>query len=138
MIATQRVEIATMSEQLATSQQEVAQLSVEKAALLAGFGREQVRTIAVDDAWGSAVDPNKVEAALRAHPEAKLLAFVHAETSTGVLQPVDEIAAAARRAKSAGLVSHSAACASSTCRSISSRVSHRIWRSNATISNPSS
>lgn len=39
--------------------------------------------IMVEDEWGSAVDPDKVEAALKANPEAKLLAFVHAETSTG-------------------------------------------------------
>lgn len=39
--------------------------------------------IMVQDDWGQAVDPNKVEAALKAHPEAKILAFVHAETSTG-------------------------------------------------------
>jgi alanine-glyoxylate transaminase/serine-glyoxylate transaminase/serine-pyruvate transaminase len=39
--------------------------------------------VMVEDAWGDAVDPHKVEAALKAHPDAKLLAFVHAETSTG-------------------------------------------------------
>lgn len=39
--------------------------------------------ILVQDAWGEPVDPNKVEEALKANPDAKLLAFVHAETSTG-------------------------------------------------------
>ncbi len=39
--------------------------------------------IVVEDAWGAPVDPSKVEAAFDAHPEAKILAFVHAETSTG-------------------------------------------------------
>ncbi|MDH5473970.1 MAG: aminotransferase class V-fold PLP-dependent enzyme, partial [Gammaproteobacteria bacterium] len=39
--------------------------------------------IMVQDAWGDAVDPNKVEDALKAHPDAKVVAFVHAETSTG-------------------------------------------------------
>ncbi len=39
--------------------------------------------VVIDDAWGSAVDPNKVEEALKAHPEATVLAFVMAETSTG-------------------------------------------------------
>lgn len=39
----------------------------------------------VSFAWGSPIDPEKVEAALKKHPEAKILAFVHAETSTGVL-----------------------------------------------------
>ncbi len=40
--------------------------------------------IMVEDDWGRAVDPEKVEDALKAHPEAVALAFVHAETSTGV------------------------------------------------------
>lgn len=40
--------------------------------------------VMVDDAFGTPVDANKVEAALKANPGAKALAFVHAETSTGV------------------------------------------------------
>lgn len=39
--------------------------------------------IMVMDDWGKPVDPNKVEAALKANPDTKILAFVHAETSTG-------------------------------------------------------
>ena len=39
--------------------------------------------IAVDDDWGQPVDPNKIADALKAHPEASVVAFVHAETSTG-------------------------------------------------------
>jgi alanine-glyoxylate transaminase/serine-glyoxylate transaminase/serine-pyruvate transaminase len=38
----------------------------------------------VQDDFGTPVDPEKVEAALKANPGAKALAFVHAETSTGV------------------------------------------------------
>ena len=44
--------------------------------------------IMVEDAWGEAVDPNKVEETLKAHPDAKVLAFVHAETSTGAQSDV--------------------------------------------------
>lgn len=40
--------------------------------------------ISVEDEWGKPVDPNKVESALKAQPDIKVLAFVHAETSTGV------------------------------------------------------
>ncbi len=40
--------------------------------------------IMVMDDWGKPVDLEKVEAALKAHPDTKILAFVHAETSTGV------------------------------------------------------
>ncbi|MBN0987944.1 pyridoxal-phosphate-dependent aminotransferase family protein [Amphritea pacifica] len=41
--------------------------------------------IMVEDDWGKPVDPAKVEAAFSAHDDVKILAFVHAETSTGVL-----------------------------------------------------
>ena len=39
--------------------------------------------IMVEDDWGKPVDPQKVEDALKANPDARLVAFVHAETSTG-------------------------------------------------------
>lgn len=39
--------------------------------------------VMVEDTWGRAIDPQKLEDALRAHPDAKIVAFVHAETSTG-------------------------------------------------------
>jgi alanine-glyoxylate transaminase / serine-glyoxylate transaminase / serine-pyruvate transaminase len=40
--------------------------------------------IMVSDPFGMPIDLEKVESTLRAHPDAKALAFVHAETSTGV------------------------------------------------------
>jgi alanine-glyoxylate transaminase/serine-glyoxylate transaminase/serine-pyruvate transaminase len=40
--------------------------------------------IMVEDSWGAPVDPQKLESALKKHPDAKTVAFVHAETSTGV------------------------------------------------------
>ncbi|MEJ1296640.1 MAG: alanine--glyoxylate aminotransferase family protein [Candidatus Sedimenticola sp. (ex Thyasira tokunagai)] len=39
--------------------------------------------VMVQDAWGRAVDPQKLEDVLKANPDAKIVAFVHAETSTG-------------------------------------------------------
>jgi len=39
--------------------------------------------IMVDDEWGTAVDLAELERALDTNPEAKIVAFVHAETSTG-------------------------------------------------------
>jgi alanine-glyoxylate transaminase/serine-glyoxylate transaminase/serine-pyruvate transaminase len=48
--------------------------------------------VMVDDEWGAPVDPNKVEAALKAHPDARVLAFVHAETSTGALSDARTLA----------------------------------------------
>lgn len=53
--------------------------------------------LAVEDDWGRAVDPDKVAAALRAHADAKILAFVHAETSTGAQSDAAALAALARR-----------------------------------------
>ncbi len=50
----------------------------------------------VEDPWGRAVSPEKLEAALKAHPAAKAVAFVHAETSTGVLSDAKTLAALAR------------------------------------------
>jgi len=40
--------------------------------------------IIVDDAWGEPVDPSKLEDALKKNPDVRVVAFVHAETSTGV------------------------------------------------------
>jgi alanine-glyoxylate transaminase / serine-glyoxylate transaminase / serine-pyruvate transaminase len=39
--------------------------------------------IVVDDEWGKPVDPQKVEDAFKKNPGVKVMAFVHAETSTG-------------------------------------------------------
>ncbi len=55
------------------------------------YGAE-VRT--VECAWGRAIDPAAVESALEAFP-ADVVAVVHAETSTGVCNPVREISALA-------------------------------------------
>ena len=48
---------------------------------------ERARGIAITikEEWGKPVDPIKVEEALKEDPEIKILAFVHAETSTGAL-----------------------------------------------------
>lgn len=51
--------------------------------------------IMVQDEWGKPVDLNKVEAVLKANPDAKVVAFVHAETSTGVSSDAKAIAALA-------------------------------------------
>ncbi len=53
--------------------------------------------VVVEDAWGSAVDPQKVEDALRAHPDARIVAFVHAETSTGACSDVKTLVEIAHR-----------------------------------------
>ena len=42
--------------------------------------------------WGRPIAPEQVETALRQHPELKAVVIVHAETSTGVQQPMEDIA----------------------------------------------
>jgi alanine-glyoxylate transaminase/serine-glyoxylate transaminase/serine-pyruvate transaminase len=53
--------------------------------------------VMVIDPWGRAVDPQKVEDALKANPDAKIVAFVHAETSTGALSDAKTICAIAKK-----------------------------------------
>ena len=53
--------------------------------------------VMVDDPWGRAVDVAKVQAALEANPDAKIVAFVHAETSTGAVSDAKAIATLARQ-----------------------------------------
>ena len=53
--------------------------------------------VMVEDAWGAAVDPNKVEDVLKANPDTKILAFVHAETSTGAQSDAKTLAEIARK-----------------------------------------
>lgn len=55
------------------------------------------QAIMVLDDWGTPVDIVKVEAALKSHPDAVALAFVHAETSTGVLSDAKALCALAHR-----------------------------------------
>jgi alanine-glyoxylate transaminase/serine-glyoxylate transaminase/serine-pyruvate transaminase len=59
-------------------------------------GRAGATVVTVDHDWGQPVDPARVEAALAEAP-AKLLAFVHAETSTGARSDAASLCAVARR-----------------------------------------
>ena len=53
--------------------------------------------IVVDNEWGEPVSVADVEAALIANPDAKFLAFVHAETSTGALSDAKSLCALAKQ-----------------------------------------
>lgn len=53
--------------------------------------------ITLDFAWGTTIDPQQVEDALNANPGVKILAFVHAETSTGVRADAATLAEIGRR-----------------------------------------
>jgi len=65
--------------------------------------RAGVRVTRVDAEWGTAVQPEQVAEALRG-VRAKVVAIVHGETSTGVLQPLDEIGRVAHEAGALFLV----------------------------------
>ena len=52
------------------------------------YGAEVIR---VEAPWGRTIDPADLKKTLDANPDAALVAIVHAETSTGVLQPLEEI-----------------------------------------------
>ena len=53
--------------------------------------RAGAEVVTVEAEWGRTIDPGRLIDALRAHPGARLLALVNAETSTGVWQPVEEV-----------------------------------------------
>ncbi|MDQ6968898.1 MAG: alanine--glyoxylate aminotransferase family protein [Mariprofundus sp.] len=53
--------------------------------------------VMVQDEWGKACDPQKLEDALKAHPQAKLVAFVQAETSTGASSDVKTLTSLAHQ-----------------------------------------
>jgi alanine-glyoxylate transaminase/serine-glyoxylate transaminase/serine-pyruvate transaminase len=55
--------------------------------------------ITVEADWGEVLDPEELIEVHRAHPHARLLSVVHAETSTGAHQPLEEIGAYLRESE---------------------------------------
>jgi alanine-glyoxylate transaminase/serine-glyoxylate transaminase/serine-pyruvate transaminase len=53
--------------------------------------RHGAKVITVEAEWGDIIYPEQIEQALKANGRTKLVALVHAETSTGILQPLTEI-----------------------------------------------
>jgi alanine-glyoxylate transaminase/serine-glyoxylate transaminase/serine-pyruvate transaminase len=51
--------------------------------MIENANRYGANTVIVEDEWGKPVDPQKLEDALKANPDTKVVAFVQAETSTG-------------------------------------------------------
>jgi len=60
-------------------------------------GRCGAKVVRIDQEWGQMIEPERVLRALKEHPEAKICAIIHAETSTGVRQPLEEIGATCRK-----------------------------------------
>jgi aspartate aminotransferase-like enzyme len=80
---------------------------------LAGFFSDRWRRLAEahgltvhasDEEWGTKLDPRRVAEAIAAHPGTKAMLLTHSETSTGVIQPVQELAAVARDAGALAIV----------------------------------
>ena len=51
----------------------------------------------IDRPWGEVFELSEIEEALLRHPDVKVVAIVHAETSTGALQPLEQIGELCRR-----------------------------------------
>ena len=65
------------------------------AALAAAYGAEMVR---LEFEWGQPVDPDDLRVLLGRHPKAKVVLLTHNETSTGLTNPLRELARVARDA----------------------------------------
>ena len=65
------------------------------AALAAAYGADVVR---LEFEWGQPVDPDDLSVVLERHPKARLLLLTHNETSTGLTNPLRELAGAGRNA----------------------------------------
>lgn len=57
--------------------------------------RQEAKMTVIEGEWGKPIDPGQVEKELKKN-RYKVIGLVHAETSTGVLQPMKDIAALAR------------------------------------------
>jgi alanine-glyoxylate transaminase / serine-glyoxylate transaminase / serine-pyruvate transaminase len=66
--------------------------------------RTGAKVIPVTAEWGKIVEPAAIEAVLKQEKKVKLIALVHVETSTGVIQPLDEISKLAKKYESLFLV----------------------------------
>ena len=59
--------------------------------------RTGARVVPVTAEWGKIIEPDAIEAVLKQEKKVKLIALVHVETSTGVLQPLAEISQLAKK-----------------------------------------
>jgi aspartate aminotransferase-like enzyme len=65
------------------------------AALAAAYGADVVR---LEFEWGQPVDPDDLKLILQRHPKAQVVLLTHNETSTGIMNPLRELARAGRDA----------------------------------------
>jgi len=55
------------------------------------------KVIPLNAEWGKIIEPESIEAALKSERKVKMLGLVHAETSTGTLQPIEEASKLAKK-----------------------------------------
>lgn len=55
--------------------------------------RAGAEVVTIDVPWGQIVPPDRIAEVLALHPQARAVALIHAETSTGVHQPLEEVGA---------------------------------------------
>ncbi len=67
-------------------------------------GRYGASVVRVDAEWGTIVEPERIREAVRGAGQVKAVAIVQGETSTGVLQPVREVARIAHEAGALAIV----------------------------------
>jgi alanine-glyoxylate transaminase/serine-glyoxylate transaminase/serine-pyruvate transaminase len=65
--------------------------------MIENANRYGANTVVVEDEWGRPVDAQKLEDALKANPDTKVVAFVQAETSTGAESDTKTLAEIAHR-----------------------------------------
>ena len=58
------------------------------AAIASNYG---LQVVEVKAPWGEALDPAEISKTLKAHPDARIVAVVHSETSTTILNPIEAI-----------------------------------------------
>src|SRR5437879_3132089 len=66
------------------------------AALAAAYGADVIR---LEFEWGQPVDPDDLAKVVEGHPKAKVVLLTHNETSTGLTNPLRELARVAREAE---------------------------------------
>lgn len=59
--------------------------------LAAIAGNYGLQVVEVKAPWGEALDPAEISKTLKAHPDARMVAVVHSETSTTILNPIEAI-----------------------------------------------
>jgi alanine-glyoxylate transaminase/serine-glyoxylate transaminase/serine-pyruvate transaminase len=59
--------------------------------------RAGAEVITIEDPWGEQTKADKLDRALRQHPDTKAVGFVHAETSTGVRNDAQQLCAIAKQ-----------------------------------------